>query len=138
MYINKSLKEYGEQVSSNSSMPGGGSVAGLVSSLGGALTLMVMSLTQDKKAFKELDKSIQTDMLEKSIKTYDLYSLIANCSAIVDLPTRLAPSSNTAYLSAYFSFQFNNSLYTFLLKYIDFPPEFPFGYHLKCISSRLL
>lgn len=85
MYINKSLKEYGEQVASNSSMPGGGSVAGLVSSLGGALTLMVMSLTQDKKAFKELDKSIQTDMLEKSKK---IESLREELDLIVDEDTK--------------------------------------------------
>ena len=41
--------------------------------------------------------------------------------AIVDLPTRLAPSNNTAYLSEYFSFHSNNLLYTFLLKFIVFP-----------------
>ena len=44
-----------------------------------------------------------SDVFEKSINIYDLYSLMANCSAIVDLPTRLAPSSNTAYLSIVFS-----------------------------------
>ena len=49
-----------------------------------------------------------SDAFEKSINIYDLYSLMANCSAIVDLPTRLAPSSSTAYLSAYFSFHSNN------------------------------
>lgn len=85
MYINNSLKEYGEQIASNSSMPGGGSVAGLVSSLGAALTIMVMSLTQDKKAFKELDKSIQIDMLERSKK---IESLREELNSIVDDDTK--------------------------------------------------
>lgn len=38
-------------------------------------------------------------VFEKSIRIYDLYSFFAKVSAIVDLPTRLAPSSNAAYLS---------------------------------------
>lgn len=38
-------------------------------------------------------------VFEKSIKIYDLYSFFAKFSAIVDLPTRLAPSNRTAYRS---------------------------------------
>ena len=37
---------------------------------------------------------------------------------MVDLPTRLAPSSNTAYFSGYSFFHSNNLAYAFLLKYI--------------------
>ena len=59
-------------------------------------------------------------VFEKSIKIYDLYSFCAKCSAIVDFPTRLAPSSKTAYFSEYLSFQSNNFLYTFLSKYITY------------------
>ena len=42
----------------------------------------------------------------------------AQKTPIVDLPTRLAPSSKAAYLSEYFAFHSNNLSYAFRLKYI--------------------
>ena len=76
-------------------------------------------------------------VFEKSIKIYDLYSFCAKCSAIVDFPTRLAPSSKTAYFSDYLSFQSNNFLYTFLSKYITYLLSLTILNHEICISSRL-
>lgn len=59
MYIDKSIKEYLDLVESGNPFPGGGSVSALVSSLGGALTLMTSNFSLDKEYFKELDPSIQ-------------------------------------------------------------------------------
>lgn len=59
MYIDKSIKEYLHLVESGDPFPGGGSVSSLVSSLGGALTLMTSNFSLDKKYFKKLDPSIQ-------------------------------------------------------------------------------
>lgn len=85
MYIDKSLKQYIDDVSSEKSMPGGGSVAALVGSLGAALTNMVMNLTKDKKVFKELDENIQTAMIEGS-KEIDIIRKELN--KIIDEDTR--------------------------------------------------
>lgn len=59
MYIDKTIKEYLDLVESNEPYPGGGSVASLVSSLGGALTLMTSNFSFDKKYFQELHPDIQ-------------------------------------------------------------------------------
>ncbi len=59
MYVDKNIKEYLDLVESGEPTPGGGSVAALVSSLGGALTLMTSNFSVDKEYFKKLDPSIQ-------------------------------------------------------------------------------
>lgn len=59
MYIDKSIREYINVVQSGDPTPGGGSVCSLVSSLGGALTLMTSNFSIDKKYFKELKDEIQ-------------------------------------------------------------------------------
>lgn len=59
MYIDKSIKEYLLLVATGDPTPGGGSVAALVSSLGGSLTLMTSNFSIDKPYFKELDEDIQ-------------------------------------------------------------------------------
>lgn len=59
MYIDKSIREYLNAVASNEPIPGGGSVSALVSSLGGALTLMTSNHSFNKDYFKELDPDIQ-------------------------------------------------------------------------------
>ena len=72
-------------------------------------------------AISSKHSNILVVVLEKSIRIYESYSFSPKLCAIVDLPTRLAPSNKTAYLSEYFSFHSNNLLYTFLLKFITFP-----------------
>lgn len=54
---------------------------------------------------------------------------------MVDLPTRLAPSSNTAYFSEYSFFHSNNLAYAFLLKYIITSTNISMLYHRIYISS---
>lgn len=70
MYIDKSIKEYLDLVESGDPFPGGGSVSALVSSLGGALTLMTSNFSLDKDYFKELDPNIQEKVIQshKDIK----------------------------------------------------------------------
>lgn len=64
MLIEKSLKKYIEETASSSPTPGGGSVAALVGSLGGALTNMVGNLTFGKKQYDELPPDIQESLNE--------------------------------------------------------------------------
>lgn len=54
MFINKSVKDYIDQVASKEPTPGGGSVASLAGSLGSALTAMVGNLTIGRKIYEEL------------------------------------------------------------------------------------
>ncbi|OQA26548.1 MAG: hypothetical protein BWY61_00611 [Firmicutes bacterium ADurb.Bin354] len=58
-------------------------------------------------------------MLAKSTFIYDLYSCFANSSAIVDFPTRLAPSRSTEYFGAFFSFQYFSFSKAFLLNILS-------------------
>lgn len=54
MLIERSAKDFVHDVASESPTPGGGSVAALVGSLGGALISMVGNLTIDKKAYENV------------------------------------------------------------------------------------
>ena len=51
--VNMSLNEFGDELSTNSVAPGGGSVSALVGSLGSALLSMVTALTYEKKGFED-------------------------------------------------------------------------------------
>ncbi|MBU5437987.1 cyclodeaminase/cyclohydrolase family protein [Tissierella sp. MSJ-40] len=62
MFIDKSLKEYIGDVSSNEPTPGGGSVSALAGSLGAALTAMVGNLTIGRKLYDELSDEIKQEM----------------------------------------------------------------------------
>jgi formiminotetrahydrofolate cyclodeaminase len=62
MFIDKSLKEYIGDVSSNEPTPGGGSVSALAGSLGAALTAMVGNLTIGRKLYDELSDEIKEEM----------------------------------------------------------------------------
>lgn len=75
VYIDRSIREYLNLVESGESTPGGGSVSALVSSLGGALTLMTSNFSLDKKYFKELDPKIQ-EKVKKSHK--DIQKVLKN------------------------------------------------------------
>ena len=67
MYIDMSIKEYLNQVESGEPIPGGGSVASLVSSLAGTLTLMTSNFSVDKEYFKKLEPSIQEKVKKANI-----------------------------------------------------------------------
>lgn len=58
MELNKTLKEYLEELSSNSPTPGGGNVAALSSVLASALGIMVCNLTIGKKKYIEVETEI--------------------------------------------------------------------------------
>lgn len=62
MYINKSIKEYGEATASSDPTPGGGSVSAVAGSLGSSLTAMVYGLTKGKKVYNELDEATRNKM----------------------------------------------------------------------------
>ena len=64
MLIEMTLNEYVRNVASGDPTPGGGSVAALVGSLGGALTNMVGNLTIDKKVYDEVPQEAKTRMEE--------------------------------------------------------------------------
>lgn len=59
-----SIEEFIEDLSSDSSAPGGGSVAGLVAALSGSLNSMVYSLTVNKKAFEGKDSDVKKMVLD--------------------------------------------------------------------------
>lgn len=54
------IKDFVEELASNSPAPGGGSAAALAASLGGALCTMVFNLTIGKKAYNEFDDEKKT------------------------------------------------------------------------------
>ncbi|GAA0075907.1 cyclodeaminase/cyclohydrolase family protein [Clostridium sp. CTA-5] len=70
-FYKETIKEFVESVSSEAPSPGGGSVAGLIGALAGALNSMVYSLTIGKKSYEALDEDIKIrikEFQEKSIK----------------------------------------------------------------------
>lgn len=62
-YLQLSLKNYLSEVNSDKSMPGGGSVAAYVSSLGIGLARMLGLLSIGKEKFKEIDLAEQENFL---------------------------------------------------------------------------
>ncbi|WP_353094649.1 cyclodeaminase/cyclohydrolase family protein [Tissierella praeacuta] len=85
MFINKSLKEYIAATASGEPTPGGGSVAALVGSLGGALTNMVNNLTVGKKAYEELSEEIKSEISKNS---KEVEKLTEDLTGIVDEDTK--------------------------------------------------
>lgn len=78
-FIEYKIKDFIEDLSSESPSPGGGSVAGLVAALAGSLNSMVYSLTVNKKAFEAMDmndKKLVLDYKEASRK-FTLRALVA-------------------------------------------------------------
>lgn len=63
-FCDESIKNFLEDLGSDSSAPGGGSVAGLISSLSGALNSMVYSLTVGKKSYLALENK-ERDIIDK-------------------------------------------------------------------------
>ncbi|MBU5311381.1 cyclodeaminase/cyclohydrolase family protein [Tissierella carlieri] len=85
MFIDKSLKEYIGATASGEPTPGGGSVAALVGSLGGALTNMVNNLTVGKKVYEELSDEIKSEIAQNS---KEVEKLVQELSSIVDEDTK--------------------------------------------------
>ncbi len=63
-FCDDTIKKFVGDLESDMPAPGGGSVAGLIAALSGALNSMVYSLTVGKKSYAGLDKSTQ-DMIRK-------------------------------------------------------------------------
>ncbi len=72
MLIELSAKDYVRKVATDDPTPGGGSVAALVGSLGGALTNMVGSLTIDKKAYEQVPENERVVMEEAFTKIEEI------------------------------------------------------------------
>lgn len=81
MLIELTAKEYVRSVSSENPTPGGGSVAALAGSLGGALTNMVGNLTIGKKVYDEVPHEQRVKM-ENAFQSID--RLIEELTIIVD------------------------------------------------------
>ena len=76
-FCDESIKQFLEELGSDLSAPGGGSVAGLIAALSGALNSMVYSLTVGKKNYINLQDSEKEiiDKFEKQSKEFTLRSL---------------------------------------------------------------
>ena len=59
MLIQKTVKQFLDELASNSPAPGGGSVAALSGSLGAALTSMVCNLTIGKKKYADAENEMK-------------------------------------------------------------------------------
>lgn len=94
MMINETLKDYVDKAKSGDHIPGGGSVAGLVGSLGAALTVMVGNLTIDKKSYRELDED-KRKLMDESFKK--LNQLIDELNSVVDDDTKVFDGVMQAY-----------------------------------------
>ncbi|WAW15192.1 cyclodeaminase/cyclohydrolase family protein [Peptostreptococcus equinus] len=58
-YIDMSLEEFSNILAAKTTMPGGGSAAAYVASLGNSLASMVANFTIGKKAYQEYDKNME-------------------------------------------------------------------------------
>ena len=76
-FCDQSIKQFLNELGSDLSAPGGGSVAGLIAALSGALNSMVYSLTVGKKNYVKLQDSEKEiiDKFEKESKEFTLRSL---------------------------------------------------------------
>ena len=76
-FCDESIKQFLEELGSDLSAPGGGSVAGLIAALSGALNSMVYSLTVGKKKYIALEDNEKEiiNKFEKESKEFTLRSL---------------------------------------------------------------
>jgi glutamate formiminotransferase/formiminotetrahydrofolate cyclodeaminase len=73
--IDLSVKDFTDELSSNSPAPGGGSVAALAGSLGAALTSMVAALSHEKKGYLK-KRAMMENVGEKTQKIKDRLSFL--------------------------------------------------------------
>lgn len=71
MLVERTAKDFVYDVASENPTPGGGSVAALVGSLGGALTNMVGNLTIDKKIYENVPQDKKA-VMEKNFREIEL------------------------------------------------------------------
>lgn len=81
MLIDMNLKEYVMEVASENPTPGGGSVAALVGSMGGALTNMVGNLTIGKKIYDDVPHEAKGKMEKNAL---ELEGVVQSLLNIVD------------------------------------------------------
>lgn len=76
-FCEESINDFLDDLGSDSSAPGGGSVAGLIAALSGALNSMVYSLTVGKKNYLLLDSNERDiiDKFQRESKNFTLRSL---------------------------------------------------------------
>ncbi|MBR3693349.1 MAG: cyclodeaminase/cyclohydrolase family protein [Erysipelotrichales bacterium] len=67
MLIDKSVKEFIQEVNSASPTPGGGGVSALVGSLGSSLVAMYLHLSMNKKKYKEASNEVQ-EMIQRKME----------------------------------------------------------------------
>ena len=91
------------------------------------LPVSICNLKKKRSSFEMSSKTAIISLLafEKSISIYDSYSLRANSSAIVVLPTRLAPSSRYHYFNIQICKKYNyfNSKTTYCYCYFCITPS---------------
>lgn len=68
MLIDKSVREFVQEVNSSSPTPGGGGVSALVGALGSSLVAMYLHLSMNKKKFTEASDEVQQMIQEKMDK----------------------------------------------------------------------
>lgn len=73
---NLSIKDYNEILSSKSSMPGGGSAASVVASLGVSLALMVCNLTIGKEKYKDSEELVNESIKKLESLKNDFINMI--------------------------------------------------------------
>lgn len=78
MLIDRTLKEFVSDVASSNPTPGGGSVAALVGTIGGALINMVGNLTIGKKIYEEVPDEAKTKMEKNHIEVEKIVESLAN------------------------------------------------------------
>ncbi|MGL4990713.1 MAG: cyclodeaminase/cyclohydrolase family protein [Sarcina sp.] len=71
---NQKIEEFINDVASDKPAPGGGAVAAIASSLAGALTSMVYSLTEGKKVFNDLSEDDKKTLLENIEEAKGFYN----------------------------------------------------------------
>ena len=76
MLIDKKVSNFLDELASNSSTPGGGSVAALAGALGAGLISMVGNLTVDKKKYEDVEEDIKKIISSSEKLRYELSQLI--------------------------------------------------------------
>lgn len=72
LLIERTVKGFIEETASDSPAPGGGSVSALAGALGAALGCMVFSLTENKKAYADLDETVRKELSDAASALADL------------------------------------------------------------------
>ena len=76
MLIDKKIRNFLDELASNSPTPGGGSVAALAGALGAALISMVGNLTVGKKKYEDIEEDIKRIISSSEKLRYELSKLI--------------------------------------------------------------